>query len=334
VGAGGEGVDKASTLTTGGEQNWRRARYDELARFSRAISNERTFDALIEFVAREAAAVMGADRSSVFLLDPATNELWSRVALGIEGREIRFPANRGIAGHVISTGELLNVPDPYVDSRFNPAVDRETGYRTKSILCAPLRAREGSVIGALQMLNKVGGGAFNLDDEHLAETLAAQCAVALENAQMYEQLRAAEQRGAEPETASPKVLLADGDASLESTVTRLLGSGLSIVRAFDGEEALAKARAERPDLVVVAMEMDGKDGFEVCRALRAGADGRHMPVIILSASRRPEDVIRAFEAGANDYMVKPFTAAQLRAKTHTWLLRSGGGSGDRNNHAT
>jgi CheY-like chemotaxis protein len=326
-------VDEASA-PTGGEQNWRRARYDDLARFSRAITSERTFEALIEFVAREAAVVMRADRSSVFLLDTGTNELWSRVALGIEGREIRFPSSRGIAGHVVSTGELLNVPDPYVDPRFNPAVDRQTGYRTKSILCAPLRARDGRVIGALQVLNKIGGGAFDIDDEQLAQTLAVQCTAALENAQMYEQLRAAEQRGAEPETASPKVLLADGDASLESTVSRLLGSGLRIVRAFDGEDALAKAQAERPDLVVVAMEMDGKDGFEVCRALRACAVGRETPVIILSTSRRPEDVIRAFEAGANDYMVKPFTAAQFRAKTHTWLLRSGGGSKDRNNHIT
>ncbi len=308
--------------SNGNEANTRLAQYDDLVRFSRAVSSERTFDALIEFIAREAAVVMRADRSSVFLLDAEKEELWSRVALGVENQEIRFPASRGIAGHVVSSGELLNVPDPYADPRFNAAVDKQTGYRTRSILCAPLRTRDDQVIGALQVLNKLSGGTFTIEDERLAETLAAQCAVAIENAQLYEQLRAAEQRGVEPRSTSPKVLLADGDASRMTTVERLLGGSFRVVRARNGEEALRKARSERPDLVLLSVEMDGPDGFRACKALRACCEGRDTPIIILSTSRRPEDVIHAFEAGANDYMVTPFSPAQLRAKTHTWLLRT------------
>ena len=67
-----------------------------------------------------------------------------------------------------------------------------------------------------------------------------------------------------------------------------------------------------------------KDGLETCRALRALEAGRDIPVIMLTASRHPEDVIEAFQAGANDYLVKPFALAQLRAKTQTWLLRQAG----------
>jgi CheY-like chemotaxis protein len=277
---------------------------------------------LIEFVAREAAVVMRADRSSVFLLDTKANELWSRVALGVENQVIRFPANRGIAGHVVSTGELLNVPDPYADPRFNPAVDKQTGYRTRSILCAPLRARDSQVIGALQVLNKLSGGAFTVEDERLAETLAAQCAVAIENAQLYERLERDGQRGLEPKSATPTVLLADGDQARADTVQRLLGSNFRVVRARDGDDALHKARAERPDLVLLSVEMDGPEGFRTCKALRASCERQDTPIIILSTSRRPDDVIHAFEAGANDYIVTPFAPAQLRAKTHTWLLRT------------
>src|SRR3954470_12649305 len=77
------------------------------------IERERTFEELLDFLAREAVGEMEADRSSIFLLDEARGELWSRVALGMGEQVIRFPADRGIAGHVATTGELLNVSDPY-----------------------------------------------------------------------------------------------------------------------------------------------------------------------------------------------------------------------------
>src|SRR4051794_18211910 len=110
------------------------------------VGRERAFDDLLDFLAREAVGEMAADRSSIFLLDEARHELWSRVALGMEEQVIRFPADRGIAGHVATTGEVLNVSDPYSDSRFNPNVDRQTGYLTRSILCGPLRSRDGRVV--------------------------------------------------------------------------------------------------------------------------------------------------------------------------------------------
>ena len=286
------------------------------------IDEERVFDALIDFLAREAVRKMGADRSSIFLLDEERQELWSRVALGMGRREIRFPADRGVAGFVVRTGTLLNVPEPYDDPRFNPAVDRQTGYRTRSILCAPLRARGGRIIGALQVLNKVGGGAFTVDDERALDGIAVRCGIAIENALLYERLLDAEEHGAQPRTASPRLLCVETDVALAERVTALLGAEFAVMRAADGAEGLHLAMTERPDVVLLSVDGDGQEALALCRALRRLPSARETPVIVLSASNRPEDVVEAFEAGANDYLPKPFAPAQLRAKAHTWLLRS------------
>ena len=304
------------------EQARRLAQYDDLVRRSTAVDAEPTFEELLDLLAREAARLMQADRSSIFLLNPERDELWSRVALGVGDQDIRFRADRGIAGHVVKTGEVLNIPEPYADLRFNPEVDRQTGYRTRSILCAPLRTREGRVIGALQVLNKLDGGPFTAEDERLVEALAARCATVIENALVYEQLRAAEQRWAEPASAMPKLLVADDDPTLAGVVAEALEDDFQVVQALDGEEALAKAEAERPDVVLLDISMPRKDGLETCRALRASAAGRDVPIIMVTASSRPEDAIGAFEVGANDYLAKPFSLSQLRAKAQTWLLRT------------
>jgi len=94
---------------------------------------------------REVAKILNADRCTVFLLDEEKHELWSIVAMGIgKGKEIRFPAEKGIAGHVATTGEILNIPDAYKDSRFNPEIDKKTGYLTRNMLTMPLKNREGT----------------------------------------------------------------------------------------------------------------------------------------------------------------------------------------------
>jgi CheY-like chemotaxis protein len=298
------------------------AGYDDAVRAALAGDAERPLEGLLEFLARDAADALRADRATIFLLNPATDELWARLALGVEDRVIRFPAARGIAGHVVATGAILNIPDAYADPRFNPAIDRETGYRTRSILCAPLRGRDGRVIGALQVLNKLEGGPFTAEDEQRTATRAADCAVVIENVLLYEQLRTEEASGARRAGAAPTVLLADDDPTLEALVAEVLGEEFRVRQVLDGDGALQTAAAERPDVVLLDVRMPGRDGIETCRALRAAPAGREVPIIMLTASQRPEDLIRAFEAGANDYLTKPFAPAQLRAKTQTWLLRT------------
>jgi len=289
---------------------------------ARAFSEERAFDALIDFLAREAVRVMGADRSSIFLLDEQRRELWSRVALGLGRTEIRFPVDRGIAGFVVRSGALLNVPEPYADPRFNRAIDRQTGYRTRNILCTPLRARTGHVIGALQVLNKLDGSPFTADDERALDEIAVRCSLAIENALLYEELLDAEEHGAQPRTASPRLLCVEGDQALVARVQTLLCAEFAVLSARDGAEALQLMITERPEVVILGVEGDGQDAFALCRALRRLPTARETPIIVLSSSNRPEDVVHAFEAGANDYIARAFAPAQLRAKAHTWLLRS------------
>jgi len=131
--------------------------------------------------------ILEADRSTLFLHDPKTRELWSRVGVGIGSKEIRFPDAAGIAGSVFTSGRTLNIPDAYQDSRFNPEVDRKTGYRTRNILCMPVVNKAGRAIGVTQVLNKCGGP-FTADDEKRLRAFSAQAAIALENAQLFEEV--------------------------------------------------------------------------------------------------------------------------------------------------
>ena len=264
---------------------------------------------------------MSADRASIFLLDRGSNELWSRVALGIGDRVIRIPSDRGIVGHVVTTGALCNVADPYADPRFNPAIDRETGYRTRSILCAPMRGSNGAVIGALQVLNKTGAGPFTAEDERLATALAAQCAQAIGRMQPASGDSERRPVHAEPKAAMAKLLFADGDSVAGCSVAELLAGDFQVVRARCGQEALSLVQGERPDLFLLDAQV-APDGLEICRALRASPAGRDLPIIIIAGSWWPEDAAYAFDAGASDYIVRPFSPAQLRAKAHTWLLRT------------
>lgn len=287
------------------------------------VERERAFDDLLDFLAREAIVEMQADRSSIFLLDESRHELWSRVALGMNEQVIRFPADRGIAGHVVTTGEILNVKDPYADARFNPNVDRQTGYRTKSILCGPLRSRDGRVVGVIQVLNKQGDGPFLTADVERFERVMSRCALAIENALTFDRLRTAEDRGAQLLIRSPKLLLADRDATMVGRVRELLEEDVLVLHAVDTAELIKTAESERPDIVLLNLADDGRDGVTACTLLRSCPAIRETPIIILAPAGHPEQVVAAIENGANDYLIRPFSPAQLRAKTHTWLLRSG-----------
>jgi adenylate cyclase len=150
-----------------------------------SLAQTMDLDALINKIVSKISEILDADRATLFLLDRETNELWSKVAQGNEMAEIRFPMTVGLAGYAVCRGEIVNIPDAYLDSRFNQAVDRETGYRTRSILCVPVLDRDGKIIGVTQAINK-RIGPFEKDDEEIIQALSSQIAVALENAQLYE----------------------------------------------------------------------------------------------------------------------------------------------------
>ncbi|KAL4235697.1 hypothetical protein ACF0H5_004090 [Mactra antiquata] len=157
-----------------------------------------SMDTVIMKIMNYAKKLVNADRASLFLVDTSTNELYARifdtgkVDEKLPSKEIRFPIDKGVAGHVASTGEVLNIADAYTDRRFNREVDMQTGYRTKSILCMPIYIR-GSIIGVVQMVNKLNG-TFTKSDEESFETFAIYCGLALHHAKLYEKIRRSEQK--------------------------------------------------------------------------------------------------------------------------------------------
>src|SRR5688500_17886065 len=106
------------------------------------MSAERDLNVLLHLIMYEATKVVEADRSTLFIHDRARGELWSKVAQG-STTEIRFPVGSGIAGTVAQTGETININDAYADKRFNRNIDLSSGYRTKTILCCPMRNAMG-----------------------------------------------------------------------------------------------------------------------------------------------------------------------------------------------
>lgn len=146
-----------------------------------------SLDEILELVVDRMTQVLEADRSTIYLLEDDGRELVSRVAQDLRGEgrhEIRLGIGEGIAGWVARSGQPLNISDAYADPRFDPAWDRVTGYRTRNVLCVPMKNRLGRPLGVVQVLNK-RLGPFDADDEAMAAALAGQAAVTIENNKFF-----------------------------------------------------------------------------------------------------------------------------------------------------
>ena len=149
-----------------------------------ALSAPGGLDRLLALIMEKITALMEADRATLYLLTDDGTELWSKVVHGGQVQEIRLRVGEGIAGWVAKSGDTVNIPDAYSDRRFQPAVDLRSGYRTRSILCMPMRNNQGATIGVIQVLNKQGGP-FTAEDEALLGALASQAAISIENSVLY-----------------------------------------------------------------------------------------------------------------------------------------------------
>jgi putative ABC transport system ATP-binding protein len=140
-------------------------------------------DELLEAVILKMKDLLAADRGTLFIVDENRGKLISRVAQGEGGRSItiEIPMDLGIAGRVARTGAVLNISDPYRHPDFNPQVDRDTGYRTRNILCVPIPGRAEKILAVAQLLNKKGDEAFSAEDERALARLAAPLGVILES---------------------------------------------------------------------------------------------------------------------------------------------------------
>ncbi len=150
---------------------------------SRSMVATVDLDNLLGLIVQRSMELLDSERATVFLYDQQNDQLVSRIAAG--EKEIRFPADRGIAGAAITSRSIINIPDAYADERFHPEIDKKTGFRTRNILAVPLADHEGNLVGVLQILNKRKGN-FEDYDITLAETLGAQAGVAIQRGSLIQ----------------------------------------------------------------------------------------------------------------------------------------------------
>jgi len=153
---------------------------------AKALASEIKLDNLLQVIVAKAAEVMDAERATLFLYDKPRNELWSKTTQKLEINEIRVALGVGIAGTVAKTRALINIGDAYADPRFDSTFDKQTGYRTRSILCLPLIGNGDSLVGVIQVLNKRNRETFDEIDESLLAGLSDHITVALERGRLIE----------------------------------------------------------------------------------------------------------------------------------------------------
>lgn len=161
----------------------------QILEVTRKLAAPFDLDTMLTEVVNASREILNADRGTVFLYDDMTDELVVKVGTGLQ--DVRIPANKGIVGESAQTRQLINVPDCYADDRFNRAIDKQTGYKSRCMLTIPLIGYEESLIGVLQILNK-NSGVFDDEDEYVGQALAAQAAVVIHRAKLTEAIIASE----------------------------------------------------------------------------------------------------------------------------------------------
>lgn len=150
-----------------------------------ALGTTFDLDDLLELILSKLTELVEADRASLYLLDEGKKELVSRLAVGDSVRSVRMKVGHGIAGIVAQTGKSIRIRDAYSDPQFERDWDVLTGYRTKSMLAAPLKNHLGRTIGVIQVLNKLRGSEFSSEDEAILSALSTQAAVAIDNSRLF-----------------------------------------------------------------------------------------------------------------------------------------------------
>ncbi|MEM9098248.1 MAG: GAF domain-containing protein [Pseudomonadota bacterium] len=207
---------------------------------SRQVAAMDTLDAVLDKLVAVAVQETNAERGSLFLRDDQTGELYSRVAQGVRTREIRMLANEGIAGSVYRSGQGEIIEDAYEDPRFNPKVDEDTGFRTRSLLSVPLRNAKGRIIGVTQILNK-RDGMFTEHDMAIVDGVTTQCAITLESIQMVEHIETVQ-------TREKEFLNVVTDMTSDLDLTRLLRKVMSEAsRMLDAERSTLFLNDEATD---------------------------------------------------------------------------------------
>lgn len=244
-------------------------RIDAMKDIGRTLGSVLALDDVLKLILGYVTELLEADRSTLYLVDPKTKELWSKIAQGDNVEEIRLPMGVGLAGWVAKSGEPLNLRDVYNDKRFNAAVDRRTGYRTQDMVAYPMRDHRGGILGVVQALNKKGSGGFTEEDQRTLEAISCQAAAAIENAVLYREA----------------VTRAD---ELALTRDQLAHKLAEVDLLFEFSQAMARARDEQ-EIVLLALArasaLVGAEGAVMLRLL-----GPTAQMSILSQTDRQNSV--------------------------------------------
>lgn len=254
-----------------------------------AIGQTNDLDELVDIVLSKCREVTDAERSTLYLLDERAAVLRSLVIAGARAQVIEVEVGKGIAGTVAQSGRSLRVDDAYDDPRFDRRWDTKLGYRTHSLLAAPLRDVKGTIIGVVQVLNKRGGGAFSADDQAFLEALTTPIAVIIANSKLSIRLQQANeklsraQEKLEARDRQRKLLLAleismGRAATIEEIVLAALRESVRATGARAGSVVLVEANhdvslftlGEKSDRLARRMLAAGEDVGFASRILAGG----------------------------------------------------------------
>ncbi|HVX14031.1 MAG TPA: sigma-54-dependent Fis family transcriptional regulator [Pirellulales bacterium] len=211
------------------QQQWRIVRLETILDVAARWSQHHQVETLLTDMAEAATRLVAADRASIFLWDRPSHTLVARPALGVKEEELRIPDHAGIVGQVVHTGESMRVDLKSGQEQINREVDARLKYRTRTVLCVPLRSRRGETLGAFEAINKKNGD-FDDDDQATLIELAEQAAVALENVQERQALL--QSRRLMSEQAAKGVQLigqAPAIEALRSTIRRVAATDLAVL---------------------------------------------------------------------------------------------------------
>ncbi len=222
-----------------------------LLQLQRDLALEVDLDRILEQIARASRELLEADRATIYVLDQSRGEVFSRVMSGGTMSEIRLALDgKSLAATVARTGETILLANAYEDPRFNPEVDARSGYRTRTLLVAPIDDRDGNRAGVLQVVNK-RDGQFGDTDLELARALAASAGIALEHARLHGELREERLRVVRIAEETRRRLARD----LHDTIAQTLANGAVSVEVVmrrapqDLEAALAELQSLRQKLL-------------------------------------------------------------------------------------
>ncbi|MGA9522371.1 MAG: sigma-54-dependent Fis family transcriptional regulator [Myxococcaceae bacterium] len=235
------------------------------------VGQEVNLDSFLHTLVDRVAVTMQADRGTLYLLDPARGELFSRAAHLPEISQIRLKLGQGVAGYVAAHGVPVNVPDPHGEKRFFSDIDRMTGYRTTSMLAVPLRGADSELFGVLQVLNRRGGGPFTDDDVQQLEAIARQIGVALESTSLVQEIRRAREQP---------------NAPVGYFFNRIIGESPAMQGVY---RLVSKAATTHATVLIQGESGCGKELF--ARAVHVNSARREKPFVKVDCAALPASLI-------------------------------------------